>query len=87
MVLAPPGEVPCTIEERGRASRGIARTRAVAPALNMRYFTALVLICAGLATGSAQPSNLLGTAYAYDAAHDVLPDWLWDDGLPDNARA
>ena len=26
------------------------------------------------------------TAWAYDAANDVLPDWLWDAGIPGNPK-
>jgi hypothetical protein len=52
----------------------------------MRALTALILVCLGLAAGSGQPEQLVASAYAYDATHDVLPDWLWDAGLPGSAR-
>jgi hypothetical protein len=50
----------------------------------VKYITALILVCVGIATGSGEPERLVGAAYTYDAAHDVLPDWLWDAGLPGN---
>jgi hypothetical protein len=50
----------------------------------MRALTALLLVCLGLAAGNGRPERLVAAAYTYDAAHDVVPDWLWDAGLPGN---
>jgi hypothetical protein len=50
----------------------------------MRALTALILVCLGLTAGSGQHDRFVASAYSYDAAHDVLPDWLWDAGLPGN---
>jgi hypothetical protein len=53
----------------------------------VRCLVALICVCVGLAVGSGQTGDLLSTAYAYDASHDVLPDWLWDAGIPANPQS
>jgi hypothetical protein len=40
----------------------------------MHALTALILVCLGLAAGSGRPEQLVASAHAYDATHDVLPD-------------
>lgn len=44
---------------------------------------ASVIIVAGLA-GGFERQRVMDWGYRYDAGHDVLPDWLWDGGIPGN---
>lgn len=30
------------------------------------------------------PGEILDALYAYEDNHDILPDWLWDNGVPGN---
>jgi hypothetical protein len=43
---------------------------------------ALLAVLASFCALAAAGSALLRPFYRYDARHDVLPDWLWDHGLP-----
>jgi hypothetical protein len=51
-----------------------------------------IRVAAGLATllvaasggALAEGKRLEAWAYRYDAGHDVLPDWIWNRGLPGN---
>jgi hypothetical protein len=51
-----------------------------------------ISVAAGLATllvaasggALAEGKRLEAWAYRYDAGHDVLPDWIWNRGLPGN---
>jgi hypothetical protein len=52
----------------------------------VRCLVALICICVGLAAGGGHTGDVLGTGFAYDAGHDVLPDWLWDAGIPGNPQ-
>jgi hypothetical protein len=42
----------------------------------------LLVVLASFCVLAAAGSPLLRPLYRYDAGHDVLPDWLWDHGLP-----
>ena len=43
---------------------------------------AVVAALATLAAIADSGSPLLRPLFRYDASHDVLPDWIWDRGLP-----
>jgi len=46
-------------------------------------FVAL-LVAAVLVAMNSLP-GWLEAAYVYDAANDIVPDWLWDAGIPGNS--
>jgi hypothetical protein len=43
---------------------------------------AVVAALGAFAALAESGSPLLSPLFRYDASHDVLPDWIWDRGLP-----
>ena len=52
--------------------------------LNRLLAAAAVLVCALLIVAVADGRRVENWAYRYDAGHDILPDWIWNDGIPGN---
>jgi hypothetical protein len=54
--------------------------------LALRAAAALAVLVAAFAALAVAGSPILRPLYRYDASHDILPDWLWDHGLPLEGR-
>jgi hypothetical protein len=52
-----------------------------------RLLAALVLVCALMIAALAEGRRVEDLAYRYDAGHDILPDWIWNGGIPGNPYA
>ena len=55
----------------------------------MRILRRATVVLAGAiviaaSAASFERQRVVDWAYRYDAGHDVLPDWLWNGGIPGN---